>query len=153
MQIRSNYLLHPSGSVPDFSALCPVIFTPLAWQSCPDTHEHTAGSALNPQLFSHPEGCVLLGPRVNPQTCEFYALIHQISLSCTTGNCNSVVQTFVPFPWALKRNEDRRVVFLCHSGRREECQKKKLHSPFSLLRAKGSDLSVQRFEFVINLNL
>lgn len=45
------------------------------------------------------------------------------------------------------------MVFLCHRGRREECQKKKLHSSFSLLRVKGSDLLLQRFESVINHNL
>lgn len=45
------------------------------------------------------------------------------------------------------------MVFLCHSGKREECQKKKLHTSFSFLVAKGSDLLVQRFESVINHNL
>lgn len=85
----------------------PCHFYTLIGSPVPHAHEHTAGSTLNPQLFSHPEGCVLLGLRINPQTWEFYGLIHQVSWSCTTGTCNSVVQAFFPFPWALKRNEDR----------------------------------------------
>lgn len=103
MQRRSNYL-HPSGSVPELS-VCPAVFTALTGCPVPGTHEHRLSP--DPTAFLTPRGMCAPGTQHKAQTCEFYGLIHQISWSCTTGSCNSVVQAFIPFPWAFKRNEDR----------------------------------------------
>lgn len=127
-------------------SVVPYHFYTLDWQSCfwcPQAHSRLS-----------PESRGMCAPGTQDKPPNLWVLWFDPPNQLELHNCNFVVQAFVPFPWALKRNEDRRVLWCLYAtvegGR--SVRGRNYISSFSILRVKGS-LSVQRFESVINHNL